>query len=66
MRVRDHDEHATMLQRLDGDRVQGLVVLVVDHDEVTLVNLVGEIDPERLAELFDGLDGLHDLDLDLG
>jgi len=39
-----------MLQRLDGERIQGLVVLVIDDEEVTLVNLVGEIDPESTPD----------------
>jgi hypothetical protein len=45
------DETAGVWLRQENGAASGLAVIVTEHDEVTLVNLVGTIKPEDLAAL---------------
>lgn len=44
-------ENAGVYMNLVGEKIQGLVVVAAEGNELTLVNLVGSIDPARLREL---------------
>jgi hypothetical protein len=44
-------ENAEIFVKLDGDRVGGLVILALEPKELAVVNIVGNIDLERLSEL---------------
>ena len=46
-----------------GDQVSGLAVLATDPKELTVVNIVGPIDLEKLTQL-EGQFGIPDLDLE--
>ena len=48
---------------LEGEKVGGLVVLSAEPKELTVVNIVGPVDLEKLASL-EGQFGIPDLDLD--
>ena len=54
------EEHETVQVRilLSEDTILGLFVMVAGETEVTLVNIVGEINPERIGELVENLDNL--------
>jgi hypothetical protein len=49
--VDEGDEHTGVYLKLDGKKIQGLVVLAAEPRELTVVNIVGSIDPEQLREL---------------
>jgi len=55
--VREDGEFARVMVRMDGpERIRGLVVMAQDHDELILVNLIGELRPEMFNEYMTGLD----------
>jgi hypothetical protein len=54
--TRDEGEEVHIYGReLDGN-LQGLTVLAVEDEEVIILNLVGQIDPDQLGSLMTGLD----------
>ena len=56
VRVREEDEEIHIFTRMLDEEMQGMTVLTLDTDEVTLINLVGKIDLAGLAHLARGLD----------
>ncbi len=44
-------ENAEVYFRMEGDKATGLVVLAAEPRELTVVNIIGPIDPEQLSEL---------------
>jgi len=62
VRVREDDEQVYVyLMPGDKDDISGLVVMVVEDDEATFVNIVGNIDPAKIGEIgrslhIDGMD----------
>lgn len=53
MRVRDYEERVDMYLKMHGEKIAGLVVMVVEpgEDETVFVNIVGDIDPEQIGRL---------------
>jgi len=49
--VDEGEEHTGVYLKLDGKKIQGLVVLTAEPRELTVVNIVGSIDPDQLKEL---------------
>jgi len=45
------DENVEIYLHRDNNRVQGMVIFVAKPRELTVVNLVGDIDPAKLGEL---------------
>jgi hypothetical protein len=62
VRVAEDDELVLVLARENGDHFAGLTVLMADDEEISLVNLVGDIDPATIGRLAADLDALPDLD----
>jgi len=64
-RIKDETSTVSVLTHTSGDRVDGLVVLIFDAEDMELVfaNLAGEIDVTRLGEIGDRLNvpGLDDV-----
>jgi hypothetical protein len=57
MLVRQEDEQAHMLMRMVNGEIRGMTVLVLDgQSEAVIVNLMGEIEPERFGEIMVALD----------
>ena len=55
--VREAQEQAHMLVRLDGDRICGMTVLVSDGDEeAVVINLMGDIQPQQFGGVMAALD----------
>ena len=48
---------------LEGEKIGGLVVLSAEPKELTVVNIVGPVDLDKLAAL-EGQFGIPDLDLE--
>lgn len=49
--TRMRGDNAAVYLQMAGDKIQGLVVLAAESRELTLVNIIGAIDPERLRDL---------------
>ena len=62
VRSRKGGENAEIYVMYGGGKVLGLAILAFDPKEVTVVNIVGEIDPARLSEL-DGEFGVPRIEL---
>lgn len=62
VRSRKSGDNAEIYVMHGGGKVLGLAILVSEPKEVTVVNIVGEIDPERLSEL-DGEFGVPRVEL---
>lgn len=56
-------ENVNVYADMRGDRVLGIVVIAAEPSELTIVNIVGPIDIDRLAEL-SGHFGIPDMDDD--
>jgi len=63
VRVQEKDEILRVLMLPSGKSVLGLVVLVVEEDEIVFANVAGEIDMAQLRKLGDQMDipGLEEL-----
>lgn len=57
-KVKEEGETVQVRILLGEDIIFGLFVMVAGEAEVTLVNIVGEINPERIGELLANLDNL--------
>jgi len=65
VRERDEDVYIYLLPGKD-DLIEGLVVMAIEHDDATFVNIVGIIDPEKIGRIgrsihINGLD-MYDFD----
>jgi hypothetical protein len=57
VRVREAEEEVMIYTRLDASGVvEGMTVLAVESSEVTVVNLIGRLDPAQLGRIIGGLD----------
>jgi hypothetical protein len=67
VRVKEEGEEVYIYSREQEGDLVGLTVLALEDSEVTVVNLIGRIDPSQLARLVEGLDlgVLDDIDLRL-
>jgi hypothetical protein len=55
--VRDDGELVSALVRMEGvERIRGLVVIVQDDEDLTLVNVIGNIRPENFGAMMAALD----------
>ena len=63
-KVKEKEETVHVRILMDEDTVYGIFVIVSSLDETVLVNIVGEIAPERVADLINEFDalGLPDLE----
>ena len=57
-KIKEEGETVQVRILLGEDTIFGLFVMVAGEIEVTLVNIVGEINPERIGELLANLDNL--------
>lgn len=62
VRSRKDGDNAEVYLKTDGSNIGGLVVLVADPTELTIVNIVGQINPEDLRDL-GGRFGIPKLDI---
>lgn len=61
VQVKESDEEVQIFMKLDGEAIQGLVVMAVDGDEAVFINILGMIDPSQLSEVMEKFD----VDVDL-
>jgi len=51
VRSKKDGEKVDVFFKMEGDNVMGLAIIAVEEKELTIVNLVGPIDPEKLSNL---------------
>lgn len=61
VQVKEAEEEVQIFMKLDGEAVQGLVVMAVDGDEAVFINIIGMIDPAKLEQVMDQFDVKVDL-----
>ena len=61
VQVKETEEEVQIFMKLDGEAVQGLVVMAVDGDEAVFINIIGMIDPAKLEQVMDQFDVEVDL-----
>ena len=54
--VKEPGEEVQIFMKLDGEVVQGLVVMAVDGDEAVFINIIGMIDPTQLEQVMNQFD----------
>jgi hypothetical protein len=65
--LREGEETVFVMAREADNLIQGLTAMVHDgSDEVVLVNIAGDMDPDLIAMLIGNMDKLEDLDFDFG
>ena len=68
VKIKEKDEIVEIRLLFDEDVAYGIFVIVASHDpeEVTLINIVGEIAPDRITELLRNLSsfGMADIDIE--
>ena len=56
VRSKKEGENAEVYMMVQADKIQGIAILVANPKELTVVNIIGTIDPERISELSDSFD----------
>lgn len=67
VRIQQDNEYVGIFTRASGDNLAGLTIMTVEpEDETVFVNIVGQITPEQIQKLGNGLniDSINDLDID--
>ena len=65
VKVHEENEQTLVMSRMKNEVMTGIVVLVVDEEEMVFVNLMGNIDPARLGAILQELDDDTEADLDI-
>lgn len=66
VRVRDEGEEIYVYSREQGGNLVGFTIMAIEEGEATAVNLIGNVNPDKLERLISGLDlGILD-DIELG
>jgi len=68
VQVNEDGEQIQIFMKFDGEKMNGLTLMVVDDEEAVFINVIGEIDPNELSALMNNfdidLDDAFDIDLD--
>ncbi len=56
VQVNEDDENVQIFIKLDGEGVQGLTVMAVNDEEAVFMNILGNMDPEKLGQVMDKFD----------
>ena len=57
-KVKEKDETVQVCMLINQDTIRGIFVMAAEPTQTILVNIVGQIDPERIGELLESLGGL--------
>lgn len=56
VQVNEEGEKAYIYIKLNGDVMDGLAVMAVDDSEAVFINIIGQLDPNQLAQVMDNFD----------
>ena len=62
VQVNDEGEHVQIFMKLNGELIDGLVLMAVDSEEAVFINVLGNIDPMQLSQVMENFD----VDIDPG
>lgn len=62
VQVKEDGENVQMFTRIEGDRMQGMAIMVVNQEEAVFLNILGEIDPAQVGRVVDQLNVGVDVD----
>jgi hypothetical protein len=65
VKIHEEDEQTLVMSKIVDQVMTGMVVLVVDEEEMVFVNLMGNIDPAQLGDILHSLDNDTEADLDI-
>lgn len=56
VQVNDDGEHVQIFLKLNGELIDGLVLMAVDSEEAVFINVLGNIDPMQLSQVMANFD----------
>jgi hypothetical protein len=56
VQVNDEGEHVQIFLKIDGDLIDGLVLMAVDDEEAVFINVLGSLDPMQLSQVMENFD----------
>lgn len=62
VQVNEDGENVQMFTRIEGDKMQGMAIMVVNEEEAVFLNILGEIDPAQVGRVVDQLNVGVDVD----
>ena len=65
VQVQEEDEEVQIFIKSTAEHVQGLTVMTVNTEEAVFINIIGEIDPSKLAMVMEQLHVDVDVDVDV-
>jgi hypothetical protein len=68
VQVNEDDEQVQIFMKMSGNMMDGLTLMAVDSEEAVFINVIGQLDPDELAQVMDNfdidLDDAMDIDID--
>ena len=68
VQVNDDGEQVQIFIKLNGDKMDGLTLMAVDDEEAVFINVIGQLDPQELAQVMNNFDidieDAMDIDID--
>ncbi len=55
VQVKEDGENVQMFTKVEGDKMQGMAIMVVNEEEAVFLNILGEIDPAQVGRVVDQL-----------
>jgi hypothetical protein len=55
VQVQEEGENVQMFTKVEGDKMQGMAIMVVNEEEAVFLNILGEIDPAQVGRVVDQL-----------
>lgn len=56
VQVNEEGEQVQIFMNFEGDVMSGLTLMAVDDEEAVFINVIGQLDPNELAQLMDNFD----------
>ncbi|NND45720.1 MAG: DUF4252 domain-containing protein [Xanthomonadales bacterium] len=56
VQVNDEGQQVQVFMKMNGEIMDGMTLMAVDNEEAVFINVIGEIDPNELAQLMDRFD----------
>lgn len=55
IQVKEEGENVQMFSRIEGDKMQGMAIMVVNAEEAVFLNILGTIDPSQVGRVMNQL-----------
>ena len=65
VQVNDEGEHVQIFLKINGDVIDGLVLMAVDSEEAVFINVLGSLDPMQLSQVMENFDVDIDPQIDI-